>query len=127
MAPSALMRRLQGKRIVGKTAAPDGTKAVVVQTREWGATFAGRGPKYSTFLYVKKPNEKWRGFYGEFKDDKWSRGDFEAAPNAERVVIYRKNVPAITYYWATEKFILRNRPEYDGAPFDVVPTYDPLN
>ena len=126
MAPRALMRRLEGKRIVGKAVAGDGSKLVVVQTREWMSTLAGNGKRYSTYLYVQKGNGKWRGFYGNFEDGIWKRSDFQAMTNRERVVFYRQNVPEITYYWGTEKFELRGRPEFDGSPFDVVPMYDPM-
>jgi hypothetical protein len=112
-----------GRRVVGRATARDGTKAYVVQTREWSATFAGKSKKFTTMFYVRRPNGKWRGFYGLFEDDRWQRGDCKMNVNGDRVVFYRKNVPAITFVWATEKYTLHAHPDYNGAPFDpdIVP------
>ena len=113
----------RGQRVVGRVTARDGSVAYVVQTRQWGATFAGKGKKFTTMFFVRRPDGKWRGYYGEYEDDRWSGGDCQVNVSDERVVFYRRNVPAITFVWATEKYTLHARPEYDGAPFtpDRVP------
>ena len=114
-----LFKAAFGNRVVAKAVAPDGTKMYLVQRRHLMSVFAGKGARFNTILYVKRPDGTWRGFYGVWEDGRWNRSDCDVRMNQERVIFHKKYVPEITYFWASEKYILHPNPNYTNGAFNV--------
>jgi len=103
---------INGPRVVGRAAAPDGTEMCLVQKCNWN------GEPFTTSFVYRRPGGTWNWFYYDHQDSYWGRSRVELDTNAGVVVFYRGQYPAVTFEWATKTYKMRhgNRTTIGGDP-----------
>lgn len=101
-AVGVLVLHVNGPRTVAEAVAPDGTEMRLVQRCNWS------GEPFTTGFYFRRPGENWGWFYYDHQDNYWSRRSSRVTldTNAGIALFYRDGVPAVTYDWKRERFIL---------------------
>ena len=97
------IHHLNSPRIIGRAVAPDGTEMCIVQRFNWS------GAPFTTSFVYQRPNEQWGWFYFDHQDDYWDKSRVVLDTNAQKVVFYRGNSPAVTFFWADEVYTLHRR------------------
>ena len=115
-----LIRHINGPRIVGRATAPDGTKLLILQKCNWDTE------PFTTKFYIGRTNGTWAAFYFDHQDDYWDHSSCEIKTNEGRVIFYRGNSPAITYWWTNESYKLhRCNRTATGAQQEMPPEWLP--
>ncbi len=115
-----VIRHINGPRIVARAVAPDGTEMCIVQKCNWG------GEPFTTSFYYRKPGGTWGWLYYDHQDWYWGTSEVSLDTNAAVATFYRKNKPAVTFAWGTEKYtLLRGNRTSVGAQFQLPPGQSP--
>ena len=99
----AIVRHVDGPRLVAYAKAPDGTEFCVVQKCNWDLEL------FTTSCYYRKPGGRWGWFYYDHEDWYWMNGRSEVDVKAKQIRIYREQACVTTFDWETETFQLLRR------------------
>jgi hypothetical protein len=94
------IHHMDGYRVVGRCASPDGTEMMMYQKCNWSLE------PFTTRFVFKRPDETWGAFYYDHEDLYWGRSPTKIDTNKECVIFYRGLSPAVTFFWKTETFTL---------------------
>ncbi len=92
----AVVRHLNGPRLVGRAVSPDGVEMCVVQRCNWS------GEPFTTSFYCRYPGSNWAWFYYDHEDWYWGYSSASLDTNAMLATFYRGTNAAIKFDWRRE-------------------------